>query len=189
VLFLAGWLAIGIVYFVPVTIAPLFGNEFLPAKRLLPFFALLAIAKGGEITLYRLLYAVRRQHRYVIALSVATVMMVVLNFALIPTFGLEGAVISGICSISVVVTICAVALRDRLALRTLAVIGARLGLALAAAIVSGELLRRLGGSMWIVAIGPCLIFPIAAVVVGLIPHPRRSPLFNQNTHSDEIAAG
>jgi len=48
----------------PLVITRFLGEAFRPAGKLLPLFAVLAVSKGVEVVLYRLLYAVRRQGTY-----------------------------------------------------------------------------------------------------------------------------
>jgi len=60
----SGVLAVGVFCLVPLVIPPLFGDRFEPATRLLPLFAVLAIVKGLEIAMYRLLYSVHKQTTY-----------------------------------------------------------------------------------------------------------------------------
>src|SRR6202022_2166726 len=111
VLFASGWLAVGLYFLAPLVITHLFGEAFRPAGNLLPLFAVLAVLKGVEVVLYRLLYAVRRQGTYMGALAVGTALIVVLNYTLIPTFGAAGAVFVVLLSSAVVNLMCAFALR------------------------------------------------------------------------------
>src|SRR6186713_2913978 len=92
VLFVSGWLAVALYCLVPLVIDLLFGDRFEPAARLLPLFAVLAVLKGIEIGVYRLMYAAKRQTTYLAALSVGTVLILGLNFWLIPAFGANGAI-------------------------------------------------------------------------------------------------
>jgi O-antigen/teichoic acid export membrane protein len=82
-----------------------------PAGNLLPLFAALAVFKGVEVVLYRLLYAVQRQNTYMGALTVGTALIMIFNYALIPRFGATGAVFVVLVSSTVVNLMCAFALR------------------------------------------------------------------------------
>jgi O-antigen/teichoic acid export membrane protein len=177
VFFLSGWLAVGVTYLLPILIVPLFGEDFAACIPLLHWFAVLALLKGGEITLYRLLYAVRLQNTYALSLLVGTVLIVVLNYVLIPKFGLTGAIWAGILSIASVVSICVAGLRRYVPMRIFASAAIRLiaALVITAAIVI--FMRYVGFGEWVDGIVPCLIFPVAAIVTGLVPHPRHNTLF------------
>jgi O-antigen/teichoic acid export membrane protein len=179
VFFSSGWLAVGLYTLVPLLIVPLFGAKFAPSAALLPWFALFVVMKAWEVAFYRLLYAVRRQMFYGGSLIVGTVVIVLLNFQLIPRFGIRGAIIAAIISIAVVDLICAFGLLRQLGAAFLASVAARLALALAmtAAIVAGA--RTLGAGTWTTALAACSLFPLLGLVMGLVPNPRHSLLLRQ----------
>jgi len=176
VLFVSGWLAVGLYCLVPLVIDLLFGDRFDPATKMLPLFAVLAIVKGLEIGVYRLLYATRRQNTYLAALAVGTVLILSLNFWLIPAFGANGAIAVVVLSTALVDLICITGLKNELPRSLFVFALARLTLPLActALVVMG--LHSLGLNEWIVAIGASLAFPVLGIVSGLLPHPRRSLL-------------
>jgi O-antigen/teichoic acid export membrane protein len=180
VFFFSGWLAVGIYCLIPLLIVPLFGAKFAPSAALLPWFALFAVMKGWEVAFYRLLYAVRRQLFYCGSLIVGTVVIVFLNIQLIPAFGILGAIVAAIISIIVVDLICAFGLLRQLGLAFLISLFARLALALAvteAAVIGVQ--KVAGAGPWTTALVACGLFPLLAVLFGLVPHPRRSPLLRQ----------
>lgn len=180
VFFFSGWLAVGIYCLIPVLMVPLFGEKFAPAATLLPWFALFAVMKAWEVAFYRLLYAVRRQLFYCGSLVVGTVLIVLLNFRLIPRYGILGAVGAAIASILVVDLICACGLMRQLGAVFLTSIAARLGLALivtAGAVAGAQKLASAGPRA--TAILACCLFPLLGVLVGLMPHPRHSLLLRQ----------
>jgi PST family polysaccharide transporter len=111
---LSGWLAVGIGLLIPLAIVPLFGTEFAPAAKLLPWFSLLAVVKGCEVALYRLLYSVHRQSVYFRSLAAGTIVIVALNVLLVPRFGVAGAIKATVLSTVCVVLINAVGLSTRL---------------------------------------------------------------------------
>jgi O-antigen/teichoic acid export membrane protein len=177
VLFVSGWLAVGLYCLVPLMIDVLFGDRFEPAGRLLPFFSVLALAKGLEIALYRLLYAARRQNTYLTALAFGTVLIVSLNFLLIPPFGTAGAIAAVVGSTTVVNLVCITGLHSDLPKSVFGVALARLTLPLACTALVFLGLRSLALDEWFVAAGACLAFPIFGFACGLIRHPRRGSLF------------
>ncbi len=180
VFFFSGWLAIGIYCLIPLLLVPLFGAKFAPAAALLPWFALFAVMKAWEVAFYRLLYAVRRQSYYCGSLVFGTVMIVILNFLLIPRYGILGAIIAAIASIAAVDLICAFGLLRQLGAAFLTSITARLALALgitAAAVVLAQRLANAGP--WISACIACGLFPLLGILFGLVPHPRHSLLLRQ----------
>jgi O-antigen/teichoic acid export membrane protein len=180
VFFFSGWLAIGIYCLIPLLLVPLFGARFAPAVTLLPWFALFAVMKAWEVAFYRLLYSVRRQLFYCGSLAVGTVLIVFLNFRLIPHYGILGAIGAAIASILVVDLICAFGLMRQLGAAFLTLVAVRLALALAVtagAVVGAEKLANAGPRA--TAILACCLFPLLGVLVGLMPHPRHSVLLRQ----------
>lgn len=175
----SGWLAVGIYTLIPLLIVPLFGAKFAPSAALLPWFALFVVMKAWEVAFYRLLYAVRRQMFYGGSLVVGTAVIVLLNFQLIPRFGIRGAIIAAIISIAVVDLVCALGLLRQLGAAFLTSVTARLALALAttAAIVVGA--KTLGAGPWTAAMAACSLFPVLGLLMGLVPNPRRSLLLRQ----------
>jgi O-antigen/teichoic acid export membrane protein len=180
VFFSSGWLAVGIFCLVPLLIVPLFGAKFAPSAALLPWFALFVVMKAWEVAFYRLLYAARRQMFYCGSLIVGTVVIVLLNFKLIPEFGIQGAIVAAIFSIAVVDLICACGLLRQLGAAFLTLLAARLALALAitAAIVAGAQ-KVLGAGPWTAALVACGLFPLLGMLLGLVPDPRHSLLLRQ----------
>jgi O-antigen/teichoic acid export membrane protein len=177
VLFASGWLAVGLYFLAPLVMTRLFGEAFRPAGDLLPLFAVLAVLKGVEVVLYRLLYAVRRQGTYMGALAVGTALIVVLNYTLIPRFGTMGAVFVVLLSSAVVNIICVIGLRREISRALIGTNIARLAFALALTILTVLLLRVMDIGAWQVAIAACLMFPLVGLLSGLFPNPRHSPLF------------
>jgi O-antigen/teichoic acid export membrane protein len=177
VLFVSGWLAVVLYCLIPLVIPALFGDRFEPAARLLPIFSVLALTKGLEIALYRLLYATKRQNLYLVALVFGTGLIISLNFWFIPVFGTGGAIAAVVLSTVVVDLVAIMSLRSDLPLSVFALALARLALPLActALVFLGLLASDLND--WIVAVGACLAFPILGFACGLMPPPRRSVLF------------
>jgi O-antigen/teichoic acid export membrane protein len=177
VLFASGWLAVGLYCLAPLILTRLLGDAFQPAGHLLPLFAVLAVFKGVEVVLYRLLYAVKRQATYMGALVVGTALIVVLNYTLIPRFGATGAVFVVLLSSAVVNLICAFALRHEISRSLFGKNIVRLASVLAVTIFAVFGLRSMDIGAWEVAIAACVLFPLAALLSGLFPNPRKSPLF------------
>jgi O-antigen/teichoic acid export membrane protein len=175
-LFLAGWLAVGIFSLVPILITPIFGAPFAPAAAILPWFAGLAVLKGCEGTVYRVAYAVRRPSVYLIGMLAGTGLTIVLNVLLIPRLGLVGATIAAMASVAVVFGVCAARLRGSLAPGVMAGAVLRLAAALAAtgAVLFG--VERLEVAPWLAALAACGAYPIFGIAAGLLTHPARSVL-------------
>ena len=176
VLFVSGWLAVGLYFLVPLVIDFVFGDRFDPAARMLPLFSVLAVVKGLEIAVYRLLYATKRQNTYLAALVFGTILIVSLNFWLIPAFGANGAIAVVVLSTALVDLVCITGLKKQLPGSLFLFSLGRLMLPLACTGLVFEGLHSLGLNEWIVAIGACLAFPVLGIVSGLLPHPRRSLL-------------
>jgi O-antigen/teichoic acid export membrane protein len=177
VLFASGWLAVGLYVLAPLVITRLLGEAFKPAGDLLPLFAMLAVLKGVEVVLYRLLYAVGRQGIYMGALAVGTTLIIVLNYTLIPRFGVTGAVFVVLLSSAVVNLICAFGLRHEISRALFGTNFARLAFALTLTVLTVFVLRAMDIGVWQVAIAACLLFPLVGLLSGLVPNPRHSPLF------------
>jgi len=177
VLFASGWLAVGLYCLAPLVLTRLLGNAFQPAGRLLPLFAVLAIFKGVEVVLYRLLYAVNKQNTYLGALALGTALIVLLNYTLIPRFGAVGAVFAVLLSSAVVNLLCAFALRHDIARSLFGKNVVRLAFVMGVTVLAVFGLRALELGAWQVGIAGCVLFPLAALVSGLFPNPRKSPLF------------
>jgi O-antigen/teichoic acid export membrane protein len=179
VFFCSGWLAVGIYFLVPLLIVPLFGVKFAPSAAVLPWFALFALMKGWEVAFYRLLYATRRQGFYFGALVMGTVLIVALNFPLIPAYGIRGAIAAAIVAILAVDLCCAVGLIRHLGTRILASAAVRVAIALIVTFACALLAQKASGSAWVGAIAACTLFPLLGLTLRLMPHPRRSLLLRQ----------
>lgn len=155
----------------------LLGNAFQPAGHLLPLFAVLAVFKGVEVVLYRLLYAVKKQNTYLGALAVGTALIVLLNYTLIPVYGATGAVSAVLLSSAVVNLVCAFSLRHEISHSLFGKNVVRLAFVMGVTLVAVFGLRMLDIGAWRVGIAGCVVFPLAALVSGLFPDPRNSPLF------------
>jgi O-antigen/teichoic acid export membrane protein len=177
VLFVSGWLAVGMYCLIPLIIPALFGQRFEPAVSLLPIFSILAVAKGLEIALYRLMYAAKLQSAYLGSLVAGTLLIVALNLSLIPQFGTSGAITAVVVSTLVVDLAAILNLRPHLPVGLFGVALARLGLPLACTAILFMGLRMTGLNEWLVAVSACLLFPLLGIACGLMPHPRRSLLF------------
>jgi O-antigen/teichoic acid export membrane protein len=178
-LILSGWLAVGMSLLIPLLIVPLFGARFEPASALLPWFALLAIVKGAEVALYRLLYSVQRQAVYFRSLAAGTVMIAALNVVLIPRIGVIGAVQAAVFSTCCVVAICAAGLARYVRWGIFVELLARLAVALAITWGAATLAAVLGAAPWLRAGLSCCLFPGAAALAGLVPNPSRSLLLGR----------
>ena len=177
VLFVSGWLAVGLYCLVPLVTVAIFGARFDPAAHMLPLFAVLAVVKGTEIAVCRLLYATRRQNAFLAALVVGTILIVALSFWLIPVFGANGAIGVVVLSTAVVDLICIAGLKKEIPGSVFLFSLGRLLLPLAGTGLVFMGLYSLGLNEWIVAIGACLAFPILGMLSGLLPHPGRSLLW------------
>ncbi|HYK24680.1 MAG TPA: oligosaccharide flippase family protein [Steroidobacteraceae bacterium] len=178
-LFLAGWLAVGLYCLVPLLITPIFGTAFAPAAAILPWFAGLALLKGCEGTFYRVAYAVRRPSIYLVAMLAGTALTIVLNLALIPRLRLVGAVIAAMASVGVVFLICAAQLRSSLAPAVMTGTLLRLGAALGATGAVFLAVEQLDVAPWVAALAACGAYPIFGLAAGLLTHPSRSVLHTE----------
>jgi O-antigen/teichoic acid export membrane protein len=176
---LTGWLAVGIYCVVPLLVVPLFGASFAATVALLPWIALFAVTKGFEATFYRLLYSAQRQALYFLSLLAGTVLIIALNFRLIPSLGLKGAILAAIVSTVVVDSLSVIGLLPRIGRVFLATAVIRVGLALAITWALVVEMRKLDLNPWITACAACTVFPALGACLGLLPHPRRSQLLEQ----------
>ena len=180
---LTGWLAAGVALLLPLLIVPLFGRSFASTVPLLGWFAALALAKGAETTLCRLLYSTGRQADYVRNLAASTVLIVILNLILIPRFGLLGAVCSAVASTTFVAACCVYSLRRHLSVGVMLLAALRTAAALGVTALTASLADLLDLSDWAQAGLALAVFPLAALLVGLFPDLGRGSLFGR-THGD-----
>jgi O-antigen/teichoic acid export membrane protein len=174
VIFLGGWLAVGVTYVAPLIIPPLFGSQFSPAIAYLPLFGALALIKGCEAALYRLMYVTRRTSAYTGAIVAGVVVAIALNLTLVPMFGLLGAVIATVLSVCAVVGVCAWSMRRTLSIAMFIGAGLRAGFALAITVAVAQLALMLGTRAWISALIACLVYPTFGVLARLLPNPAHS---------------
>jgi len=127
--------------------------------------------------LYRLLYAVRKQNTYLGALTVGTALIVLLNYTLIPRFGAMGAVVAVLLSSAVVNLFCALALRQEISHSLFGTNVVRLAFVMGVTLLAVFGLKTLELGAWQAGIAGCVLFPLAALLSGLFPNPRKSPLF------------
>jgi hypothetical protein len=88
-----------------------------------------------------------------------------------------GAVFAVLLSSAVVNGVCAFALRREIAHSLFGKNGVRLAFVLSVTLVAVFGLKTLDIGAWEVGIAGCVLFPLAALVSGLFPNPRKSPLF------------
>ncbi len=176
---LSGWVAVGTACVLPPLIVPLLGGRFRPAIPLLGWFGILALTKGIDAAFSRLLFSLREQSWYVRMLALGTALVVALNCVLIPVLGVRGAAIAAIISSLVGNVGCAYGLRRHIRLRILVMAALRLVLALSG--TAGALLAAyaLGAGPWARALLALVLFPAAALLAGLVPNWRHSPLFGR----------
>jgi O-antigen/teichoic acid export membrane protein len=183
-LLLSGWLAVGIGYFVPLVVVPLFGAGFAPAVPLLPLVAVFALTKGLEATFYRLLYSAHRQTLYCMSLLLGILLVVALNVALIPAIGLRGAICAAIVGTIAIDSLAIAGLLRYLGGRFLLLSMARLGAALGLTAALVAVVRNLDANPWSAALAACGLFPLLAAAFGLVPNPRRSQLLRHAEPGD-----
>jgi O-antigen/teichoic acid export membrane protein len=183
-LLLSGWLAVGIGYFVPLLIVPLFGASFAPAVPLLPWVAVFALTKGFEAAFYRLLYSAHRQTLYCMSLLLGILLVVGLNVALIPALGLKGAIYAAIIGTIAIDSLAVTGLLRYLGRRFLVLSLARLAAALALTAALVATLNKFDGNPWSAALAACAVFPLLAAAFGLVPNPRRSQLLRHTEPGD-----
>jgi O-antigen/teichoic acid export membrane protein len=178
-LMLSGWLAVGMTLLLPMLIVPLFGESFARAAQLLPWFALLAIIKGAEVALYRLLYCIHRPAVYLRSLIIGTVAITALNVVLVPRIGVVGAIQAAVVSTCAVVVFCARGMGTHLRGGVLVGLVSRLVFALALTWGLAQTAAYLGALPWLQAALGCAAYPALAAAAGLVPYPGRSPLFGR----------
>jgi PST family polysaccharide transporter len=177
ILVLGGLLALGVAFVAPPLVPWLFGDAFAPAAALLPWFCALAVFKAIETALYRLLYAAGRQMVYLRSLMAGTLVNVSANFVLIPSVGVSGAVAAAMAGSVVIGLICAWGLRHVLPPAAVIRLVGNAALALVPALAAGFALGAGASAGPVPAAAAAFgLFALAAPSLGLVPHPRRSPL-------------
>ncbi len=175
---LSGWLAVTIATLLPVLIVPLFGAQFRPVIALLPWFALFALLKGGEVALYRLLFCFRRQSWYAASLGGGTVLIILFNLILIPRYELRGAIAAAIISTLFVDLACLYGLRGHMRVWVFGSAGSRV---VAALLLTGMVYlstEDIGVNAVARAVLCFAFYPVAGVLVGLLPDWRHGALFS-----------
>ncbi len=175
---LSGWLAVAIATVLPIVIVPLFGQQFKPVIALLPWFAVFALLKGGEVALYRLLFCFRRQSWYAATLGVGTVLIVLFNILLIPRFGIRGAVGAAIVSTLFVDLACLYGLREQMRVSVFASAASRVTAALALTAMMYLATDDIGLDPRLRALLCLALYPVAGILVGLLPDWRHGALFS-----------
>ena len=95
----------------------------------------------------------------------------------VQTCALPISVFVVLLSSAIVNLLCAVALRREISRSLFGKNIVRLASVLALTILAVVALRALDIGAWEVAIAACVLFPLAALLSGLFPNPRKSPLF------------
>jgi O-antigen/teichoic acid export membrane protein len=186
VVFLGGWLSVGIFCLLPLILVPVFGSRFQAAIALLPWFAALALLKSVDAALYRVVYALRRAPTYLFAILIATAVLIAANFILIPTNGLPGAISAALAGVATLICICAWKTRDFLPPAILLQILGRAILALSITFAIALAFKHWVTVPWISAVVACLVYPLTGLALRLVPNPRHSTLFGLQASSARV---
>jgi hypothetical protein len=114
---------------------------------------------------------------YFRSLAIGTAVIALLNVLLIPRLGVAGAIQAAVLSTVCVVLVCAAGMSRHLPRAALAGVLVRLVAALTATWAVATAVGALGAPVWLRAVAGCCVYPLAALLVGLVPNPGRSILF------------
>jgi len=168
VLLLAGCLVMAFCFLVPWLLPVVFGPDFAALRPELPWIGGLAALSGIEIVYLRLLLASDRQGGVVGVLVAGTAVSVAANVALVPWFGVPGAVAASLVGMLTLVLaygrmLCAVLpLRDQLAVIV------RFAACLAAGSAAGFAAQAEAGPFGAVALA-IAAFGVAGLATGFVP--------------------
>ncbi|OYV76618.1 MAG: hypothetical protein B7Z66_08085 [Chromatiales bacterium 21-64-14] len=171
-LMLGGLLAWALYYVVPGLFVPLLGHRFASVGPLVQVTALLALLYAVEIAAVRVLLAARRQLGRLKLQIIGTAFKLAANLALIPLFGLMGALAASIASLALIGVLYGVALWTDVRSTPLRHSVRAFLAALAALIVVGAAARLLAISDWgggAAALGAYLLVAGAGGLMSLPP--------------------
>ena len=164
--FLAGGLALALLFGLPIVVEPVFGARFAGTGRIAPWLALMTLLFGFEVVLVRLTLAADRQRLYLILLAALTALRLLLSWLLIPRFGIDGALAGACLSLLLLTLGLGVGARDRLPLTHQLATALRVLAATGVAAAVGALVLPLGGLVACAVVG--LVYLVAAVPLRLL---------------------
>jgi O-antigen/teichoic acid export membrane protein len=164
-LLLGGLLAWGLLFVVPELVVPLLGARFAATPAIVRIMAALAIMASLEPAFGRILLAAHRQVACLRIQFFGVVVNVVLNAALIPLMGVQGAVLASIISLALMCGRYVWAARDLLPESSLLGIAAPWTAILIAAGLTGATVQHLAGVWWAGAGGALVVLLSGALLV------------------------
>ncbi len=164
-LLLGGLLAWTLYFVAPALLVPLLGGRFAAATGVVRLMAALALLSSVEVALVRVLLAAGRQVLRLKLQVAGSALNVLLNLALIPVWGVTGAVIASLVTLALTDWLYGRSLRDLLPGSVVLPIVLPWIAGLAAAVVAGLLAARLTPAWWVAAAGSLAAF-VAAVGAG-----------------------
>lgn len=166
-LMIGGLIAWGMVFVAPSVLVPLLGDQFASAGPVVRIMAVLVVLTAVEATATRVLLAVHLQViKFKLQLA-ATVLNVVLDLLLIPTFGIMGAIVATAVALFTVDVFYLRALHGRVASAPVSRALVSFLVPLLAAVAGGAIAAVLHAPAWLVALGSLGIFLVAALASGV----------------------
>jgi O-antigen/teichoic acid export membrane protein len=170
---IGGALAWGLYFAAPPLLVPVLGDRYGPARPVVRVMTVLAVMQCCELVLGRLLYAVDLQTRRALFITFGAAVAVALNVALVPRFGVDGAIYATAAAYAVINIMCGLALRRSIASSELGRVLATLSLILvagAACVIVGKSQHL---SLWMQAVAAAVASALA-VAAGYILSERAS---------------
>ena len=112
-----GW---GLYYVAPEIIIPILGSKFAGTESIVRAMSAVAVLQAVEAILWPMLLAAGLQAERLVVIIIATLASLVLNLALIPRFGVYGAIAASLLSLMIVVVLFVAVLRRALVPQLLA---------------------------------------------------------------------
>ena len=117
---MSGAIAWGLYYVAPEIMIPILGAKFAGAESIVRAMSAVAVVQAVEAILWPMLLAAGLQVERLVVIIIATLSNLVLNLALIPRFGVYGAIAASLLSLTIIVVLFVAVLRRALVPRLLA---------------------------------------------------------------------
>ena len=158
----AGALAWALYFVAPLLLVPVLGARYAAAEPVVRIMATIALMQACEAILGRLLYAADLQVARAVTVTLGAVVAVILNLALIPKFGVDGAVIGTALAYALINVFYVLALRRPLRGAGLLRVCVTLVIGVGGGVAAASLLSMQHVSPWAQAAGSAMAFGLIA---------------------------
>ncbi|HLW23737.1 MAG TPA: oligosaccharide flippase family protein [Steroidobacteraceae bacterium] len=166
-----GLVAWGLYYVAPALLVPVLGARFAGAEPVIQSMAVFALLQAVEVAFGRVMLSADRQTVNAVYVAAGALASVALNLALVPLYGVGGAVVAGSIAFALIDALCLISLRSPLGTAALR----RLLVALALNVALASALAALIASHGLRPVVPALVFLAVFTVGGLLGYRTRHP--------------